>query len=483
MKDDALENSVVSLFSRDWSIRRIAREFAVSRNRVRRILERNQLVRQKDVDLLTSKNKRPSKLDPYKQDIHELFEKFKDPAPTSQRLFEIICEKGYDGGITTLRNYLATIRPKKKAEPIITVETAPGRRGQHDWSEYHILFTEANSEQKVIFFSFILSYSRRQYIEVVDDQTQTTMFNSLIGAFNHMGGVPKEIKADNQKACVDRWEAGKPIFNKKYLQFATHYCFRPLTIRPGKPRENLKVERPFYFLETNFLNARTFQNRDDLKKQLNEWLATKNDLRFHRITKKQPRIMHHQELPDLLPLPKNSFDTSTITYRVVNSESCIEYQGFFYVVPKQFLFETCPVRITHDELMTYSPDCELQVIHKLADKNSSDRYIGRDRTKRNVLPALEIQQIVERLNAWHPIMPVFIEHVKAQKHKNHHYLLSHILALKVNYEISDIVIAIKRALKYKVLDARSIKNFLSVNAQKKNEVKLLPNKKDGTHGR
>jgi transposase len=255
MKDEALENSVVSLFARDWSIRRISREFAVSRNRVRRILEQNQLLRQKEVEPVKVKNKRSSKLDPYKEDLHQLLEKFTDPAPTSQRLFEIIRDKGYDGGITTLRNYLATIRPKKKAEPIITVETAPGRRGQHDWSEYPVHFTETNKEQNVSFFSFILSYSRRQYIEVVDDQTQTTMFNSLIHAFNYMGGVPKEIKADNQKACVDRWEAGKAIFNKKYLQFATHYRFRPLTIRPGKPRENLKVERPFYFLETNFLNA------------------------------------------------------------------------------------------------------------------------------------------------------------------------------------------------------------------------------------
>jgi hypothetical protein len=46
----------------------------------------------------------------------------------------------------------------------------------------------------------------------------------------------------------------------------------------------------------------------------------------------------------------------------------------------------------------------------------------------------------------------------------------------MNYEIDDIVIAVKRSLKYKVLDARAIENFLNVNAQKKNEVKLLPHK-------
>jgi transposase len=397
MKDAALENSIVSLFSNNWSIRRISREFAVSRNRVRRILEQNNTGRQNETDQLKPKLKRPSKLDPFKEDIGQLLEKYTNPPPTSQRIFEIISQKGYTGGVTTVRNYLATIRPKKKAEPIIMVETAPGQRGQHDWSEYHIHFAETGEEEKVIFFSFILSYSRRQYVEIVDDQTQTTMFNCLIHAFDYFGGAPKEIKADNQKACVERWEAGRPVFNNKYLQFATHYRFKPLTIRPGKPRENLKVERPFYFLETNFLNCRSFDNRDDLKNQLKEWLVFKNDLRVHRTTKMQPLEMFRHEQPELLPLPKNDYDTSAIVYRVVNSESCVEYLGFFYVVPKQLLFELCPVRITRDELMVYSPDAELLAIHKLADKDCKQRYVGRKQTTSNALTALALKEIISRL--------------------------------------------------------------------------------------
>lgn len=477
MKDDALENNVVSLFTKGWSIRRLSREFAVSRNRVKRILERNSLVRQKDVELFKQKNKRQSKLDPFKKDIGRLLERYTNPQPTSQRIFEIIRDKGYDGGVTTVRNYLAAIRTKKKAEPIITVETAPGRRGQHDWSEYYIQFAETRDEEKVIFFSFILSYSRRQYIEIVDDQTQTTMFTSLIHAFDYFGGVPKEIKADNQKACVDRWEAGKPIFNGRYLQFATHYRFRPLTIRPGKPRENLKVERPFYFLETNFLNARTFDNRADLKKKLSEWLTFKNDLRIHRTTKMQPLEMFKQEQTELLPLPKNDFDTSVIVYRIVNSESCVEYLGFFYAVPRQFLFESCPVRIIGDELMVYSPDAELLAIHKLADKNSKQRYVGRRQINSGALAALELKQVVSRLEAWHPDMRHFIEQFKMQKPKVYNYQLRKLLALKMNYDVDDIVVAARRALTYKVLDYSAIENFLSVNAEKKSEIKLL-NKKD-----
>ena len=150
-----------------------------------------------------------------------------------------------------------------------------------------ITFTLTEKPERVIFFSYILSYSRRQYISVVDDKTRRTLLRELIAAFIYMDGVPREIKSDNQKACVDRYEMGQPVFNRKYLEFATHYRFTPQSITPGKPTENLKIERPFYYLERSFLNGRSFNDLDDLKEQLQRWLIEVNDLRTHQTTKQK----------------------------------------------------------------------------------------------------------------------------------------------------------------------------------------------------
>jgi transposase len=479
MKDNALENSVVAVFTKGWAIRRIAREFNISRNRVKRILIRNKQLREDGEDQIPKPQKRASKLDPFKEYINEVLKEFTSPAPTCQRIFELIQEKGYDGGLTILKDYLATIRPKRKAEPIITIETEPGQRGQHDWSEYSIHFTQTVKAETVILFSFILSYSRRQYIEIVENKMQTTLFRALINAFDYFGGVPQEIKADNQKACVDRWEAGKVIFNNKYLQFATHYQFRPLTIRPGKPRENLKVERPFYYLETNFLNARSFFNRDDLKQQLSDWLLTKNDVRIHRTTRRQPIEMFDEEVRFLNPLPRKAFDTSTVVYRVVNNEACIEWDGYFYAVPKAYLSETCPVRITQNELLIYSPvghpacgEFELLVVHKLAEKGRKDRYIGRSLIQRNRPATVDATEVINRLKTFGPTMEAFIKQIKKHKPNNYLYHLRSILALKNYYQPTDILIAVERAVKYRVFEARAIENFLAINAKKNNESQI-----------
>jgi len=288
MQDESLENSVVTLHARGWAIRRISREFGISRERVSRILKCNNQIRETGNIKPEKVVVKPSKLDAYKGYIAELLDTYTDPPITGERVLEKIREKGFDGGHTILRNYLAAVRGKQAGEPVVYVETSPGKRGSHDWSEYSIYFSDSDKKEKVTFFSFILNYSRRQYIEVVDDKTQSTLLKCLVNTFIYFDGVTREVKSDNQKACVERWEQGKPVFNRKFLEFASWYRFKPLTITPGKPRENLRIERPFYYLEQNFLNGRSFCNAKDLKDQLLQWLQGVNDQRVHRTTGETP---------------------------------------------------------------------------------------------------------------------------------------------------------------------------------------------------
>jgi len=53
-----------------------------------------------------------------------------------------------------------------------------------------------------------------------------------MNAFSYLEGVPFEIKSDNQKACLDRWELGRPVFYKTYLGFCTHYRTAHFAITP-----------------------------------------------------------------------------------------------------------------------------------------------------------------------------------------------------------------------------------------------------------
>jgi len=287
----------------------------------------------------------------------------------------------------------------------------------------------------------------------------------------YFDGAAREIKSDNQKVCVDRWECGQPIFNRHYLGFASHYGFRPLTIHPAKPTENLKIERPFYYLETNFLNGRRFRDKNDLKEQLRSWLTKVNDVRVHRTTRRRPIDMFIDEVPCLLPLPTNHYDTSLIVYRVVNQESCVNYQGYHYFVPGDYLFKSCPLRITKDQVIIYSHDFKLLIAHPLAEKGATGRYIGLPPTHTHAR-VLKLSEVTQRLSAMGVIMQQYAQKLTRQK-KDPTTALNALLALKVHYFTEDILKAVSRAMDHGVYDIKTIERFLKTHAQGRDAIKTL----------
>lgn len=471
MKDENIENTVVTLHvHQGWSIRRIAHELGISRKRIRRVLASNAALRDSPTkDKIPVKKRRASKLDTHKEFIAGLMEKY--PKITAQRVYELLSEKGYDGKITICRDYVKSLRGMGPKTPIRMVETAPGQLAAHDWSDYDITFTQTGKVEQVTFFSYILCYSRRQYVDVVEDKKQQTLFRELIAAFTYTDGVPREVRADNQKACVDQWELGKPVFNRKYLEFATWYRFTPKTITPRRPVENLKIERPFWYLEQNFLNGREFKDREDLKRQLGQWLTQVNDLRIHGTTKKRPIDMYLEEHPYLQRLPVNHYDTSLVTHKVVNQESCIYWQGYQYVVPEKYMFELCGLRITCEQMIIYAPGGEQIACHPLAEKGRKERYVG-DHKKSPKKPDLAVADVIQRLESMSPEMSQYIQQVKRHKPGSWRQHLRHLLALKVNYRVEDILVAVRRACKYKVFDSRTIERFLENNSEPRYSVKL-----------
>ena len=471
MRDESIDNTVVTLHvQKGWSVRRISRELNLSRNRIRRILVSNSMLRDttsNDKELV--KKQRPSKLDQHKEHITDLLIKY--PKITGQRVHEHLKEKGYSGEISIVREYLKSVRQVGSKTPIKMVETDPGKLAAHDWSDYNIAFTSTGQTQQVTFFSYILCFSRRQYVSVVENKKQRTLFRELIAAFIYTDGVPMEIRSDNQKACVDSWAPGSPVFNSKYLEFATWYRFTPKTITPRHPTENLKIERPFWYLEQSFLGGREFKDLQDLKSQLQLWLKKVNDVRTLGTTKEKPIDGYVQEQPYLQALPINHFDTSLVTHKVVNQESCIYFEGYQYVVPEKYMFELCPLRITQNQMIVYSPCGEQIACHPLAEKGRKGRYVG-DHKKSTKKPDLPIADVISRLECFSPEMNGYIQQIKQHKPGTWRHHLRNMLALKVNYRVEDILVAVRRALRYKVFDSGIIENFLENNSEPRYSIKL-----------
>jgi hypothetical protein len=60
---------------------------------------------------------------------------------------------------------------------------------------------------------------------------------------------------DNMKVVVTGYDGDQPVYNTRFLAFATHYGFQPWACRRRRPQTKGKIERPFAYIENNLLNS------------------------------------------------------------------------------------------------------------------------------------------------------------------------------------------------------------------------------------
>lgn len=333
-----------------------------------------------------------------------------------------------------------------------------------DWATYMIDFT-AEGKRRVNLFSYILGYSRRQYICFSESMEFETTIRQHIKAFEHLGGVAATCLYDNMKVVVTRWEDDAPIYNTRFLAFATHYGYKPWACQVRRPQTKGKVERPFHYIETNLLNGREFRSLDHLNETTRWWLAQVADVRLHGTTKKTPLELHAEELSHLLPMPSLQFDTAQVVYRVVDTDGTIQYANNRYSVPWRLVGESLPVRITDELLMVYDRTLSEVARHVLMQGLSGLRRIDPDHT-----PPRDHEQQMERLRERYAelgeIGVAYLKGLESKQRNSKHQALQ-VLGLLHAYHKSDLLCAMQRAVQYHAFGFSSLERILSHQATPK----------------
>jgi transposase len=222
----SFENEIIHRWVGGQPLRRIARELGVSRWRVSQTIHAHRAARHGEstapvhVDLPRPAQRRSSKLDVFQSQIERLLARY--PHLTATRLLEELRKLGYQGGYTILRQRWKELRRAPTKPLVERFETAPGAQAQMDWSVYDIDFTQ-EGRRRVNLFSYLLGYSRRQYLCFTERQDFDTTLREHIKAFEYLQGVAATCLYDNMKVVVTRWEDDHPIYNTRFLAFATHY--------------------------------------------------------------------------------------------------------------------------------------------------------------------------------------------------------------------------------------------------------------------
>ena len=461
--NEATRHEIVQRRQAGTAVRAIARELGLSRGAVTRALARVQAQREGRAGSAPRPRPRQSIIDPFEPILKELLAKY--PNLTTERALQELQARGFAGKYTVVRQRLGLLRPRAAQAPVPRFETGPGLQAQMDYGVYDLDFTR-QGRRRVYLFSYLLGYSRRQYLRFVESMDLPTTLREHVHAFHHLGGVARTCLYDNFKAVVLRHDADGAFYNPKFLALATHYGFRPQACRVRRPQTKGKVERHFHFVETSLFNGRTFESLEHLNEVTAWWLQNVADVRVLRDFKESPLERHAREQPHLLTLPTCDFDTAQIVYRHVNVEGYVAHRLNLYSVPWSYIGQVLPVRLTEREVVVYSIGLEEIARHPLVPGTQT----GARQTLKSHHPvddpagrALLFRQ---RFGELGPIALVFLDGLLAKQIQGK-LQAQQLLALVAQYQRDDVRQALERAVRFGAFSLAAVRRILAACAKPK----------------
>ena len=284
-------------FVRGISIKELARRHAIDRGTVRRALRSDHPPRYERAE-------RPSKLGPFKDEIHELLRT--DPKLPGVRVRELIEPLGFEGGKSIVDDYLREVRPLfRRQRTFQRTVYRPGEICQFDlWEPSAEVPVGHGQRRRAWVVVCCLGYSRAGAGALVFSKEAPDLLWGMTRCLWSLGALPKLLVWDREGALHAR--DGRPTDAYAaccgQLKLDWRFC------EPADPQAKGAVERLQGYLETNFEPGRRFANELDFGLQLDAWFEKAN-ARTHKALRARPVDRLREEREEMRPLPARTPDT------------------------------------------------------------------------------------------------------------------------------------------------------------------------------
>jgi hypothetical protein len=154
---------------------------------------------------------------------------------------------------------------------------------------------------------------------------------------------------DNTHVVVLRGTGREMIPVPEMEAFADRFGFRFVAHERGDANRSARVERPFAFIEHNFLAGRTFASWQDLNQQARQWCDRVNST-YKKHIRAVPRELFAVERTRLKPLPAWIPEVYRLHQRIVDVEGYVSVHTIRYSVPVTWIGRRVEVRETRDKI-------------------------------------------------------------------------------------------------------------------------------------
>ncbi len=386
--------------------------------------------------------------------LHSAFERSGGNVARAQQL--LAAEQGGELAYSTLTRWVRSAGLRPPAQRSGEYTFAPGQEMQHDTSPHRITLGAKSLTAQCA--ALVLAYSRRLFVQYYPRYTRFEAKQFLLEAVRFMDGACADCVIDNTSVMVASGAGANAIIAPEMAAFARTLGFGFLAHRVGHPDRKGRIERSFFYVETNFLRARSFTDFEDLNRQALTWCREVANHKPKRALGMSAEAAYVMEKPFLRALPSVLPPVYELLERVVDLYGYVSLDSNRYSVPE---------RLVGESVTLYKYPAEVHVHHRGICVAIHARLIGQRDAKRTApehhripvrasrAPGLEAQLLQE-----HPQLEAYARALKQRGHGRGVRALKRLVELQRTYPRQAFEAAVKQAAHYGLYDLGRLERLI-----------------------
>jgi len=339
---------------------------------------------------------------------------------------------------------------------------SPGEEMQHDTSPHRIKL--GNRPLTAQCAALSLAYSRQLFIQYYPRFTRFECKTFLAEAMAYMQGACGRCVIDNTSVIVSHGAGADASFAPEMEAFAGIYGVQFMAHRINDANRKARIERPFDYIEKNFLAGRTFTDWHDLNLQARQWCDQVANRKPKRSLGMSPKEAWVMEKPSLKPLPKVAPPVYLAEQRTVDVEGYVHIDTNRYSAPDSLIGKNVEVLKYWQRVVIYQGrtivaehDRELLGREKRITKPGHHQPLTRQKAHQGV--SIEEQT----LTGQHEIVDRYVAAIKKQARGRGLIKLRRLLDLKRTYPPAPFLKAVEEALRYGLYDLARLEKMILKN--------------------
>jgi hypothetical protein len=263
---------------------------------------------------------------------------------------------------------------------------------------------------------------------------------------------------DNTSVMVASGAGENALIAPEMAAFARTLGFEFRAHRVGHPDRKGRIERPFFYVETNFLPGRSFTDFDDLNRQALAWCREIANAKPKRVLGMSPEAAYVIEKPYLQPLPTALPPVYELLDRVVDLHGYVSVDSNRYSTPERLVGQTVTV---------YKHPAQIHIHHRGIPVAAHPRLIGQ-RDARSTLPGhhptpVRVNRtpgIEAQLLCDDPELGAYARALKQRGHGRAARALRRLLELKRTYPKEAFAAAVRQAAHFGLYDLGRLEKLI-----------------------